>query len=185
MKNKYSYLSKINSCFNNTTNKCLLMRTLLLFFLVSALQAQNSFPTITKDKAGKIIRTKDNSGNEIPDFSFAGYRAGEYAIPDVAVKAFVPNISGDATATIQAAIDYVAALKPDAKGFRGAVLLDKGIYKVSGVINMKVSGIVLRGSGAGNNGTSILGTGTNREAILTISGADNRVSKDKFQLTRS
>lgn len=159
------------------------MRTLLLFFLVSALQAQNSFPTITKDKAGKIIRTKDNSGNEIPDFSFAGYRAGEYAIPDVAVKAFVPNISGDATATIQAAIDYVAALKPDAKGFRGAVLLDKGIYKVSGVINMKVSGIVLRGSGAGNNGTSILGTGTNREAILTISGADNRVLKDKFQLT--
>ncbi|MBA0882135.1 DUF6298 domain-containing protein [Flavobacterium undicola] len=159
------------------------METLLLLFLVGSLNAQNNFPTIAKDKAGKIIRTKDNSGNEIPDFSFAGYRAGEFAVPDVAVKAFVPNISADATATIQAAIDYVATLKADANGFRGAVLLDKGTYKVSGVISMKVSGIVLRGSGAGNNGTIILGTGTNREAIVTISGTDNRVLKDKFQLT--
>jgi hypothetical protein len=158
------------------------METLLLLFLVGSLNAQNNFPSIAKDKAGKIIRTKDNSGNEIPDFSFAGYRAGEYAIPDVAVKAFVPNISADATATIQAAIDYVATLKADANGFRGAVLLDKGTYKVSGVINMRVSGIVLRGSGAGNNGTIMLGTGTNREAIINVSGTDNRVLKDKYQL---
>ncbi|MEN9908376.1 MAG: hypothetical protein RLZZ540_1525 [Bacteroidota bacterium] len=182
MKNKYPYLSKINSCFSNTINKCLRMETLLLLFLVGTLNAQNTFPTITKDKAGKIIRTKDNSGNEIPDFSFAGYRAGEYAISDVTVKAFVSNISGDATATIQAAIDYVATLKADANGFRGAVLLDKGTFKVSGVINMNVSGIVLRGSGVGNNGTIVLGTGTKREAIVTISGTPNRVLKDKFQL---
>ena len=182
MKNKYPYLSKINSYFNNTINKCLRLETLLLLFLVGSLNAQDNFPTITKDKAGKIIRTKDNLGNEIPDFSFAGYRAGEYAIPDVAVKAFVPNISADATATIQAAIDYVATLKADANGFRGAVLLDKGIFKVSGVIVLKESGIVLRGSGAGNNGTIIQGTGTKREAIINVSGTDNRVLKDKFQL---
>lgn len=182
MKNKYPYLSKINSCFNNTINNCLRVETLLLFFLVGSLNAQNEFPTITKDKAGKVVRTQDKLGNQIPDFSFAGYRAGEYAIPDVVVKAFVPNISGDATATIQVAIDYVAALKPDSNGFRGAVLLDKGIFKVSGVLSIKESGIVLRGSGAANNGTTILATGTDRAAIVSISGIGNRVLKDKIEL---
>ncbi len=182
MKNKYSFSNKINSCFSSKINKCLFTKALLLFFLVGSINAQNNFPTITKDKAGKVVRTKDSSGNEIPDFSFAGYRAGEKAIPTVGVKAFVPAISADATATIQAAIDYVATLKADATGFRGAVLLDKGTFKVSGVLKIKTSGIVLRGSGAGNNGTIILGTGTNREAIVNISGTNNCVLKDKFQL---
>lgn len=182
MQNKYPYSNKINCCFDSKISKCLLTRALLLFFLVGSLNAQNSFPTITKDKAGKVVRTKDNLGNEIPDFSFAGYRSGEFAIPTIAVKAFVPNISNDATTTIQAAVDYVATLKPDANGFRGAVLLDKGTYKVSGVINLNVSGIILRGSGSGNNGTLILGTGTKREAIVTISGMNNRILKDKYQV---
>ncbi|KDN56517.1 DUF6298 domain-containing protein [Flavobacterium seoulense] len=154
----------------------------VLLFSFADSFAQNNFPTITKDKSGKVIRTEDNLGNQIPDFSFAGYRAGEKAIPAVTVKAFVPVVSNDATATIQSAIDYVSSLKADANGFRGTVLLDKGIFKVSGVINIKTTGVVLRGSGAGNNGTIILGTGTNREAIVTISGINNRVLKDKFQL---
>ncbi|SHL54143.1 hypothetical protein SAMN05443543_102468 [Flavobacterium flevense] len=144
--------------------------------------AQNSFPTITKDKTGKVIRTQDKVGNQIPDFSFAGYRAGEYAIPDIAVKAFVPPIAGDATATIQAAIDYVATLKADKNGFRGVVLLDKGTYNVSGALWIKENGIVLRGSGTGNNGTTILATGTSRGAIVNISGTNNQVLKEKFQL---
>ncbi len=154
----------------------------VLFFSFTNSFSQNSFPTITKDKAGKVIRTKDKLGNQIPDFSYAGYRAGKYAIPNVAVKAFVPHVSVDATATIQAAIDYVTTLKADANGFRGAVLLDKGIFKVSGVLEVKESGIVLRGSGAGNNGTIILGTGTDRGAIISISGTANRVLKDKFEV---
>jgi hypothetical protein len=153
-----------------------------MFFSVNISLAQNTFPTITKDKLGKVIRTQDKLGNQIPDFSFTGYRAGEYAIPNITVKAFVPSISADATATIQAAIDYVASLKPDANGFRGAVLLDKGIFKVSGVLVLKESGIVLRGSGAGNNGTIIQGTGTKREAIVNISGMANRVLKDKLEV---
>lgn len=182
MKNKYSYLNNIHCCFSNKVNKCLQLKTLLLFFLVSTLNAQNTFPTITKDKAGKVIRTKDKLGNQIPDFSFAGYRSGEYAIPDVTVKAFVPPVSGDATATIQAAIDYVASLKPDAKGFRGTVFLDKGTFKVSGILQLKESGIVLRGSGAGNNGTVLLATGTDRGAIISISGIANQLLKDKFEI---
>jgi len=182
MKNKYSYLNNIHCCFGNKVNKCLQLKTLLLFFLVSTLNAQNTFPTITKDKAGKVIRTKDKLGDQIPDFSFAGYRSGEYAIPDITVKAFVPHVSGDATATIQAAIDYVASLKTDAKGIRGTVLLDKGTFKVSGILQLKESGIVLRGSGAGNNGTVLLATGTDRGAIISISGIANQLLKDKFEI---
>ncbi|MFL9830166.1 DUF6298 domain-containing protein [Flavobacterium sp. ST-87] len=182
MKNKYPYLNNSNCCKHNIINKCLSFKALLLFFLAASLNAQNSFPTITKDKAGKIIRTQNNLGDQIPDFSFAGYRAGEYAIPNIAVKAFVPHISGDATATIQAAIDYVATLKADKNGFRGAVLLDKGIFKVSETLTIKESGIVLRGSGSGNSGTTILATGTSRGAIVNISGNNNRILKDKFQV---
>lgn len=154
----------------------------VLFFSFTNSFSQNSFPTISKDKGGKVIRTKDQLGNQIPDFSFAGYRAGEYAIPDVTVKAFVTHISTDATATIQAAIDYVSTLKPDAKGFRGTVLLDKGTFKVSGILQLKESGIVLRGSGAGNNGTLLLATGTDRGAIISISGIANQLLKDKFEI---
>lgn len=154
----------------------------VLFFSFTNSFSQNSFPTISKDKGGKVIRTKDQLGNQIPDFSFAGYRAGEYAIPDVTVKAFVTHISTDATTTIQAAIDYVSTLKPDAKGFRGTVLLDKGTFKVSGILQLKESGIVLRGSGAGNNGTLLLATGTDRGAIISISGIANQLLKDKFEI---
>lgn len=144
--------------------------------------AQNNFPDITKSKEGKIELTPDNKGNQIPDFSYAGYKASSVAIPDAAIKVFVPNIDGDATKTIQSAIDYVAKLKADKNGFKGTVLLDKGIFTVSGEINIKESGIVLRGSGSGNNGTVLLGTSINRKAIVNISGINNRVFKETTQL---
>jgi hypothetical protein len=48
---------------------------------------------------------------------------------------------------IQNAIDEVSAMKPSGNGFRGAILLTKGLYKVSGTIKISVSGIVLRGQG--------------------------------------
>ncbi len=164
-----------------TKQDLLVLSCFVIFFSVN-IKAQNTFPDIIKTKEGKLSFTADNLGNQIPDFSFAGYRTGEYAIPDVTVKAFVPHISTDATATIQAAIDYVASLKPDAKGFRGTVLLDKGIFNVSGILQLKESGIVLRGNGAGNNGTVLLATGTDRGAIISISGIANRLLKDKFEV---
>ncbi len=144
--------------------------------------AQNNFPDITKTKEGKLERTADTEGNQIPDFSFAGYKASSVAIPNVVIKAYVPHIEGDATKTIQSAIDYVAKLKADKNGFKGTVLLDKGIFKVSGEINIKESGIVLRGSGSGNNGTTLLGTSINRKAIINISGINNRVFKETTEI---
>lgn len=116
----------------------------------------------------------DDQGNRIPDFSFAGYKAGAVAIPDVPIKITVSLIKGDATQRIQSAIDYVSSLDPDVNGYRGAVLLEKGEYRVDGGLYIKSSGVVLRGSGAGINGTTVIGSGRDRETLLTISGKNNR-----------
>lgn len=98
-------------------------------------------------------------GNKILDFSFAGYQGGGVALPTLPVRATVSPSGGDDTANIQGAIDQVAQLTPDVRGFRGAVLLAPGAYTLSGTININASGIVLRGSGSGSDGTVITMTG--------------------------
>jgi hypothetical protein len=89
----------------------------------------------------------------------------------------VPVSRGDATLRIQSALDYVAGLPVDANGFRGAVLLQKGEYEISGQVRINASGVVLRGSGINENGTTMIGTGTGRFALLKIIGK-NDISKD-------
>lgn len=154
----------------------------LLFFGFSALRAQEAFADIVKTKEGQLQRSSDALGNQIPDFSYAGYKASSVALPLVPVKVFVPHMTGDATASIQAAIDFVAKLKADKNGFKGAVLLDKGIFTVSGEIRIKESGIVLRGSGAAAAGTLLLGTSTSRKAIIKISGSNDRLWKESSEI---
>ncbi|GAB3917508.1 DUF6298 domain-containing protein [Larkinella terrae] len=121
---------------------------------------------------GRLIYTADEQGNRIPDFSYCGYQAGNQPIPAVEIKVVVPFRKGDATRRIQSAIDYVAKLPLNQDGFRGAVLLEKGIFEVAGSLKIRASGVVLRGSGM--NGTAILGTGFSRENLITISGQNDR-----------
>ena len=127
---------------------------------------------------GKLVYTPDSLGNRIPDFSYCGYKASEQSIPTVEVKVVVPVAKGDATLRIQTALDYVASLPLDANGFRGAVLLQKGVYEVTGQLQIKASGVVLRGSGAGKNGTTIIGAGTRRFALIKIIGNNDKVQAD-------
>ena len=146
----------------------------VVFSFQQALQAQKpvrSAPLLPLyfDK-GKILYTPDSLGNRIPDFSYCGYKASEQAIPDVEVKIVVPVIKGDATLRIQSALDYVASLPLDANGFRGTVLLQKGTYEVLGQLRINASGVVLRGSGMNANGTTIIGAGTGRLALIKIIG---------------
>lgn len=130
---------------------------------------------------GNILYTPDALGNRIPDFSYCGYKASEQAIPNVDVKIVVPATKGDATLRIQSALDYVAALPTDANGFRGAVLLQKGVYEVLGQLRITANGVVLRGSGMNANGTTITGAGTGRQALIKIIGK-NDIPKDLFGL---
>ena len=106
---------------------------------------------------GKLVYITDSLGNKIPDFSNAGYKGGGVALPFVPVKATVWPISGDNSANIQAAIDKVAALTPDATGFRGAVLLKMGLYALEKPVYIKASGVILRGEGRSDIGTVLLG----------------------------
>ena len=116
----------------------------------------------------------------LPDYSYCGYQASEAAIPMVPIKAVVPATDQDATASIQAALDYVASLPLDEQGFRGAVLLEKGTYRISQTLWIKASGVVLRGSGISSEGTELLSTSRDRLTMIRVKGQDDRTfDKDK------
>ena len=152
---------------------------LLLLCSFSALaqsdKAKKPEPPVYTTKEGKLQYTPDEKGNRIPDFSYAGYKAGDEAIPHVPVKVSVPFRAGDATLRIQSAIDYVASLPMDKNGFRGAVLLERGVFEVQGALRIAASGVVLRGSGVNDKGTVILGAGINRETLIRIAGKNDKV----------
>lgn len=132
---------------------------------------------------GKLLYNPDSLGNRIPDFSYCGYAASEQAIPTVPVKVVVPVVKGDATKRIQTALDHVASLPVDANGFRGAVLLQKGTYTVAGQLKISASGIVLRGSGMGKGGTTIIGAGKDRETLVRIFGKNDKQLATSVKIT--
>ncbi len=121
---------------------------------------------------GKLKYKTTPAGDRIMDFSHAGYRGGGVALPAVPVKKRVkPSGGTDDTAVIQAAIDEVAAL-PLVNGFRGAVLLEPGVFICSGPVSITADGVVLRGSGA-RNGTTIKITGPKHTAVVVGKGGNN------------
>ena len=141
-------------------------------------------PVFLGDK-GKLAYTPDAQGNRIPDFSYCGYMASEKPIPTVEAKVFVKNLKGDATQRIQTAIDFVANLPLDNNGFRGAVQLDKGQFEVKGNLIIKASGIVLRGSGIGENGTILIGSGNSRETLIRIKGKNDQTFGKTHEITNA
>ena len=113
---------------------------------------------VTQDHQGHLLYQTDNRGNRIPDFSHAGYGGGGIALPDVPTQKRVNPSGEDDTSAIQAALDEVAAL-PLKERFRGAVLLSSGTFHCAKTLTLSQSGVVLRGSGSGENGTIIEMTG--------------------------
>jgi Family of unknown function (DUF6298) len=144
---------------------------------LSPLQAQKGkakpLPPVSVN-AGQLIYTPDANGNRVPDFSYCGYKANNEVIPFAPVRIVVPVVSGDATLRIQSALDYVASLPAGKDGFRGTVLLEKGIYKIAGGLTINASGVVLRGSGMGEEGTVLLAEGKDRQTLITIKGTNDR-----------
>lgn len=154
----------------------------VLFYTALQVNAQKPAPPVLPVviQKGHVIYNADSvSGDKVPDFSYCGYKASEQDIPVVAIKAVVPLVKGDATATIQAAINRVAAMPLDKDGFRGAVLLQKGTYAVEGQLKITTSGIVLRGEGAQGQ-TVIRGKGIDRDGLVCFAGKNNcEVDKEK------
>ncbi len=121
---------------------------------------------------GKLVYKTTPAGDKIMDFSSAGYLGGGVALPSVPVKRTVtPSGTGDDTATIQTAINEVAAL-PVENNFRGTVLLAPGTFVCSNTIYLPASGIVLRGSGNGPGGSTIAMRGGRHVAIASGTARD-------------
>jgi len=125
---------------------------------------------ISVSSNGSIQYHPDSKGNVIPDFSRVGYFQGDQPIPDVPVVKTISAADTSSQAIIQAAIDEVSRRKPDANGFRGAILLKKGVYKIAGTININASGVVLRGEGDDEQGTRLIATGNKQRVLIDISG---------------
>jgi hypothetical protein len=147
------------------------MRVLLLLLAIATALAftdtgkwESAFVKVGKN--GRLTYIPDEKGNIIPDFSRVGYYRGDKQIPRVAViKTIGP--SADALKTIQDAIDEVSQYPLRADGFRGAILLKKGRYEIPGSIQIRASGIVLKGEG---EETKLVATGTARTPLISVNG---------------
>ncbi|MBE7171705.1 MAG: pectate lyase [Williamsia sp.] len=134
---------------------------------------------------GKLSYKAAPNGDRVPDYSYCGYMLSEMPIPDVAVKVIVPPVKGDATTAIQTAIEYVSSLPLDKQGFRGAVLLERGTYEIAGGLTIRATGVVLRGSGTGRDGTVLNGTGVDRQTLIRIAGLNNRKTDAPVRLANT
>lgn len=110
------------------------------------------------------------------DYSTCGYHASEKPIPDVKNAVYVSNNGADCYERLQRAIKYVASLKPDKNGHRGAVLLGEGTYNISKPLRISASGVVIRGAGRGK--TTIIKHGYDRGALLYIEGGMSMTGGD-------
>jgi hypothetical protein len=115
------------------------------------------------------------------DFSTAGYAANERPIPNAPVRVAVEPISGDNTARIQAAIDYVSSLAPDTNGLCGAVFLLAGRHEVLGGLRLTNSGVVLRGQGVGE--TTLVAAGQDRRTLIRVAGKKSPTPTERLVTT--
>ncbi|HEV2696217.1 MAG TPA: DUF6298 domain-containing protein [Verrucomicrobiae bacterium] len=152
------------------------MKTFLTFILCGLALAADAAPKrlspiVAAGTDGRLIYDLDEHSNRVPDFSSCGYAGGDREIPLAPVRMTVPPITGDETARIQRALDYVGGLPVDTNGVRGAVLLLKGRHEVLGGLLLANSGVVLRGQGT--DGTVLMATGTDRRTLIRIAGKND------------
>ena len=145
----------------------LFLAGLICGFLCSNAEAQTLAKSewVYADAKGKLNYKALPLGDKIMDFSSAGYMGGGVSLPEPTVKITLKPRAGDNTEAIQNAIHTVSAMKL-VNGFRGAVLLEPGIYNCDQQITINANGVVLKGSGAREKGTIINMTGKAHTAIV-------------------
>lgn len=118
------------------------LRFALLFACCALTGASAATPSALWGKDGSAWTPQ----SRLPDFSFAGYRCGDAAIPEVAVVADVKTFGAagdgktDDTAALRRAIAETKA---------GAILIPEGRYVLTDIVEIAKGGLVLRGAGIG------------------------------------
>jgi hypothetical protein len=144
---------------------CVLL--IALFFTKALAQETWQSKHVRINKKGGLDYIADSLGNIIPDFSNVGYGQNRTSIPVIAViKTIIPTGENDQQ-LIQSAIDEMARMPVGKNGFRGAILLKKGIYKIPGTIYIRAGGIVLRGEG---EETKLIATGKGQRKLIVVAG---------------
>ncbi|RPD41713.1 T9SS type A sorting domain-containing protein [Chitinophaga barathri] len=173
----------------NSTQFLSIPCTLILLFTLLAFPSKAQLVSIEN---GRIVygryanQGQSNEDNQVPDFSNAGYHGGGMPLPVLAATDSIQPVEGDNRAHIQAAIDRIAALAPDANGMRGVLLLKAGIYPVEGVLNIRAGGVVLRGEGNGLNGTILVATQKTNHNFIQIRGSGSgygEISASRARIT--
>ncbi|UCE06375.1 MAG: hypothetical protein JSW07_22860 [bacterium] len=143
----------------------------LMLSLSISLEGENTCNLVYPGVDGKLVYIADYRGNTIIDFSRAGYMGGGVSLPEVSINEILYPIENqeDDTDRIQEAIDKVSCMTP-VDGFRGAILLKRGVYRVAKSLKITASGIVLRGEGQDSDDTVLLATGKERRTLINIGG---------------
>lgn len=149
----------------NDMKKALQVLPILFFTAFASAQSWQS-SLVKLNSSGDFVYTPDEKGNAIPDFSAVGYFHGERDIPSVKSVQYVKPGENDQQ-RIQEAIDMVSKKPTDQYGFRGAVELLPGTYKIPGTLHIDSSGVILRGAGAE---TKLIATGTDQRSLIVVAG---------------
>ena len=147
--------------FLNKSMKAALILSLILMNGLFAAELPVSF--VGSGPELKYLKTE--RGDQVCDFSHAGYGGGGVPFPTSNNKKTVGTVTGDASDAIQSAINQVAAM-PLVDGVRGTVELAAGTYNCSKTLAIKTSGIIIKGAGSSAGGTVIKLTGKPHIAIM-------------------
>jgi len=171
------------------------MKNCLLFLIItlsSGLFAQEAWQSqiLYYGSDSNLVYIPDSEGNRIPDFSYAGYKGGLEPIPDIPVVKTLSPISGDNTTRIMNALSQVYNMPIDENGFHGALLLEPGVWEITGKIVFKYSGVVLRGCGDGEDdaiNTILRATGNSpaKRTVLVAGGGSTSYWRDEVSGTRT
>ncbi|MGC9454001.1 MAG: glycosyl hydrolase family 28-related protein [Phycisphaerae bacterium] len=133
----------------------MIMRKFAAVALLSSVMTSPPVSADAPESAQQLWREFSNAPTQrhshLPDFSWAGYGYGEREIPEPDVVANVREHGavGDGQADDTEAFRSAIAAAKDAGG--GAVLVPHGRYRLTGVIHLDASDIVLRGEGVGRS----------------------------------
>ncbi|MDB5193444.1 MAG: hypothetical protein JWQ96_3007 [Segetibacter sp.] len=119
--------------------------------------------------------SQTNPSNFPINFSHAGYAGGGVTIPNIPTIISIKPTGADDTKLLQAAINHLSTFPVQKNGYKGALLLQPGKYKVSGKLLINKGGIVIRGSGQKN--TTIIATKVSRRSLITI-GKNSKLNAD-------